>query len=83
MIEANRIAAAQRCLYGSAEHCCGQPATVHVLQINGSPTMDCDLHVSHWLNDKHVDMHPISGACGLPGTTWTPSGCIVEGLDVK
>ena len=38
MSNANLVAGAQRCCYGSASAYCGQPATVHVLlDTDGTP----------------------------------------------
>lgn len=87
MSDATQIAGAQRCLFGtSADNHCGEPATVHILQVGEVPTMDCTRHVSWWETHAHLDSHPIGGACGLPGTTWMPNRdgepgrCVVEGL---
>lgn len=81
MSTADAIAGGQRCLYGTAEACCGKPAAVHVLVYDGVPTMDCVEHASWWDTHECLDAHMIGGACGLPGTTWTHEGCFVEGLD--
>jgi hypothetical protein len=90
--QADLVAGAQRCCYGTARNYCGQPATLHVLlNADGDPTMSCAEHASWWDTHEYHDTHPVGAVCGLPATTWlyaalsadgfTPSRCVVEGLD--
>jgi hypothetical protein len=92
MGEADQVAGAQRCCYGSDHVHCGLPATVHVLlDTDGNPTMSCPEHAGWWDTHPYHDQHPIMAVCGLPGTTWlyaqlskdgfTPSRCVIEDID--
>lgn len=86
MADADSIAGAQRCLFGtSAENHCGASAAVHVLiDESGVPTMSCYEHASWWDTHPCLDAHVITAACGLPGTTWmygNPGHCVIEGLE--
>ncbi len=86
MTTANLVAAAQRCMYGTADSHCGEPAVLHVLLVDGVPTMSCRPHAARWDTEPHHDSHPISGACGLPGTTWMyglPGHCTIEDIDAE
>lgn len=92
MHEADLLAGAHRCLYGTTESHCGAPATVHVLMDeDGTPTMSCAEHASWWDTHTHRDRHPVMAVCGMPGTTWmyatlsadgyTSGFCAVEALE--
>lgn len=78
----------QQCLFGTEASHCGAIATVHVLQLDGSPTMSCPAHVDWWLGHGFTDMHPTDPTCGMPSCLWiwsspgSPGRCVVEGLDV-
>lgn len=85
--EAQSLAGMQVCLFGSAAHYCGEPATVHVLREGDFPTMSCKRHAGRWAIESHLDLHKIGGACGFPDTRWlwswsSPPGlCVVDGLE--
>jgi hypothetical protein len=81
---AKQASARQECLCGTAAAHCGQPASVHILQTDGHPTMSCPTHVEHWAGRPHLDFHPIGASCGHPGKFWTwsrpgaPGACVDE-----
>jgi hypothetical protein len=72
---AQHTAGEQRCMFGSAESYCGEPAVAHVLQLSGHPTMSCPKHLYVWTMTPFSDVHEIGANCGLPGMTWLCSCC--------
>ena len=65
------------CAFGLPEPTCEEPATAHILWLEGleaSPA--CDGHLA-WVEARDhggIETHPFRGDCGMPGALWHRPG---------